>query len=86
MTRSMSKAKQANVPAIYPLKAEHKKPEHTKPQVIEGKVGNEQNVPEPTDNVGDGDEFPEVNEPQKSRNNQVLYKKNRVLSIKWEKT
>ena len=52
MTRSMSKAKQANVPAIYPLKGEHKKPEHAEPQVVEGKTGNEQNVPEPTDNVG----------------------------------
>ena len=28
MTRSMSKPKQANVPAIYPLKGEHKKPEY----------------------------------------------------------
>ena len=36
MTRSMSKSKKANVPAIYPLKGEHKKPEHVKtPTVIE---------------------------------------------------
>ena len=28
MTRSMSKSKKADVPAIYPLKGEHKKPEH----------------------------------------------------------
>ena len=27
----MSKAKQAEVPAIYPLKGENKKPEHVKP-------------------------------------------------------
>ena len=65
MTRSMSKAKQANVPAIYPLKGEHKKPEHDEPQVIEGKTGNEQNVPEPTNNVGGEIELQEVNEPQK---------------------
>ena len=30
MTRSMAKTKQADVPSIYPLKGEHKKPEHTK--------------------------------------------------------
>ena len=36
MTRSMSKTKKANVPAIYPLKGEHKKPEHVKtPTVVE---------------------------------------------------
>ena len=34
MTRSMSKAKQADVPAIYPLKGEHKKPEHVKPKEV----------------------------------------------------
>ena len=60
----MSIAKHANVPAIYPLKGEHKKPEHAEPQVIEGKTGNEQNVPEPTDNVGREIELPDVNEPQ----------------------
>ena len=42
MTRSMSKAKQANVPAIYPLKGEHKKPEHVKPDEVKGKTGGEQ--------------------------------------------
>ena len=30
MTRSMAKTKQADVPSIYPLKGEHKKPEHNK--------------------------------------------------------
>ena len=30
MTRSMAKTKQADVPSIYPLKGEHKKPEHVK--------------------------------------------------------
>ena len=30
MTRSMAKTKQADVPSIYPLKGEHKKPEPVK--------------------------------------------------------
>ena len=30
MTRSMAKSKQADVPSIYPLKGENKKPEHVK--------------------------------------------------------
>ena len=30
MTRSMAKTKQTDVPSIYPLKGEHKKPEHVK--------------------------------------------------------
>ena len=34
MTRSMSKTQKAEVPAIYPLKGEHKKPEHAKPPPI----------------------------------------------------
>ena len=34
MTRSMSKTQKADVPAIYPLKGEHKKPEHAKPPPI----------------------------------------------------
>ena len=43
MTRSMSRAKQANVPAIYPLKGEHMKPEHVKPTEV--KKTDEQNYP-----------------------------------------
>ena len=39
MTRSMSKAKQADVPAIYPLKGEHKIPEHVKPNEVNSKTG-----------------------------------------------
>ena len=36
MTRSMSKTKKADFPAIYPLKGEHRKPEHVKtPPVVE---------------------------------------------------
>ena len=47
MTRSMSKAKQADVPAIYPLKGVHKKPEHVKLDTneVKSKTG-EQNLPE----------------------------------------
>ena len=37
----MSKAKQADVPAIYPLKGEHKKPEHVKPDEVKGKTSDE---------------------------------------------
>ena len=37
----MSKSKKADVPAIYPLKGEHKKPEHVKtPPVVEQKWKN----------------------------------------------
>ena len=39
MKRSMSKAKQAGVPAIYPLKGKHKKPEHLKSDEVKGKTG-----------------------------------------------
>ena len=50
MTRSMSKAKQADVPAIYPLKGVHKKPEHVKPNTdeVKNKTG-EQSLPEQTE-------------------------------------
>ena len=41
MTRSMSKAKKADVPAIYPLKGEHKKPEHVKPDEVKNKTGDQ---------------------------------------------
>ena len=34
MTRRMSKSQKADVPAIYPLKGEHKKPEHVKPPPV----------------------------------------------------
>ena len=39
ITRSMSKAKQAEVPAIYPLKGEHKKPEDVKPDEVKNGTG-----------------------------------------------
>ena len=44
MTRSMSKAKQSEVPSIYPLKGEHKKPEHVKPDEVR-QENDEQNLP-----------------------------------------
>ena len=53
MTRSMAKTKQANVPSIYPLKGEHKKPEHTK------QVNIDKEVHEPNRNVPDVEELPE---------------------------
>ena len=47
MTRSMAKTKQADVPSIYPLKGEHKKPEHTKQVNIDKEVHEpNRNVPE----------------------------------------
>ena len=47
MTRSMAKTKQADVPSIYPLKGEHKKPEHTKQVNIDREVHDpNRNVPE----------------------------------------
>ena len=54
MTRSMSKAKKADVPAIYPLKGEHKKPEHVKPPLVV-----EQEVGKPTEQ---GESIPDVEE------------------------
>ena len=66
MTRSMSKAKQADVPAIYPLKGEHKKPEHVKLDEVKGKT-DEQKLPEQTEPIEmpvtvEYTEIPEVHE------------------------
>ena len=56
MTRSMSKSKKADVPAIYPLKGEHKKPEHVRPPpVVEQKV---EKPIEPGESVPDVEELP----------------------------
>ena len=55
MTRSMAKTKQADVPSIYPLKGEHKKPEHVK------QVNIDKEVQEPNRNVPDVEEIPEPN-------------------------
>ena len=68
MTRSMSKAKQADVPAIYPLKGEHKKPEHVKPDEVKSKTGDEQDLPvqvEPVEmpTIEEFTEVPKVHEP-----------------------
>ena len=42
MTRSMSKYKKTDVPAIYPLKGKHKKPEHVKPPPVVEQIEQEQ--------------------------------------------
>ena len=65
MTRSMSKAKQADVPAIYPLKGEHKKPEHVKPDEVKSKTGDEQDHQEQFEMpaIEEFAEVPKVHEP-----------------------
>ena len=55
----MSKSKKADVPAIYPLKGEHKKPEHVKPQVVEEKTLEKHIELEPRDNIEPAD-IPDV--------------------------
>ena len=60
MTRSMGKTKQADVPSIYPLKGEHKKPEHVK------QLGTDKEVNEPNRNVPDIVELPEPNQVDES--------------------
>ena len=52
----MAKTKQADVPSIYPLKGEHKKPEHAK------QVNIDKEVHEPNRNVPQVEEIPEVNQ------------------------
>ena len=71
MTRSMSKSKKADVPAIYPLKAEHKKPEHVKPHVVEEKTVEEQIELEPRDNIEPADIPDVVDLPQKVQDQSV---------------
>ena len=56
MTRSMAKTKQADVPSIYPLKGELKKPEYVK------QIGIDKEVHEPNRNVPDVEELPESNQ------------------------
>ena len=56
MTRSMAKTKQTDVPSIYPLKGEHKKPEHVK------QVNIDKEVQEHNRNVPDVEEIPEPNQ------------------------
>ena len=75
MTRSMSKAKQADVPAIYPLKGEHKKLEHVKPDEVKNGTG-EQDHPEQAEPmempvIEEFAEFPKVHEhfPEKREAN-----------------
>ena len=42
MIRSMTKSKKTSVPAIYPLKGKHKKPEHLKPPPVVEQIEQEQ--------------------------------------------
>ena len=52
MTRSMSKTKKADVPAIYPLKGEHRKPEHVKtPPLVEQVVEEHTDEREPVGQI-----------------------------------
>ena len=54
----MAKTKQADVPSIYPLKGEHKKPEHAK----ELGIGSDKEVHDPKKDVPDIVELPEPNQ------------------------
>ena len=64
MTRSMSKTKKADVPAIYPLQGEHRKPEHVKtPQVVEQVVEEHTDQREPVGQIdSDVAELPALQE------------------------
>ena len=77
MTRSMSKAKQADVPEIYPLKGEHKKPEHVNPEVVKGKIGDEQDHPEHIESndmpVEEFTDVPKVHEPTLGQGEANIY-------------
>ena len=59
MTRIMAKTKQADVPSIYPLRGEHKKPEHVR------QVSIDKEVHEPNRNVPDIEELPKPNQVDK---------------------
>ena len=62
MTRSMSKSKKADIPTIYLLKGDHKKPEYVKPQSVVGQIESEQiDHVEPAE-VPDVVELPNPNE------------------------
>ena len=78
MTRSMSKAKQADVPAIYPLKGEHKKPKHVNPDEVKGKTGDEQDHHEQFEPVEmpvieEFSEIPKVHEPTSLQGEANIY-------------
>ena len=84
MTRSMSKSKKADVPAIYPLKGEHKKPEHVKPPpVVDQKVEEITEQSRPTGQIdSDIAELPAL---QKCHYRQCLQKcmNNLIQDILW---
>ena len=64
MTRSMNKTKKADVPAIYPLKDEHRKPIHVKtPSVVEQVVEEHTDQGEPVGPIdSDVVELPDLQE------------------------
>ena len=79
MTRSMSKAKQADVPAIYPLKGVHSKPEHVKPEIgeVKNKTG-EKSLPKQTEPmempvIDEHTEIPEVHEHSPEQGEANIY-------------
>ena len=78
MTRSMCKAKQDDVPVIYPLKGEHKKPEHVKPDEVKGRTGGEQDHHEQFEPVEmpvieEFAEVPKVHEPTLKQGGANIY-------------
>ena len=81
MTRSMTKSKKTDVPAIYPLKSEHKKPEHVKPPPVVEQIEQEQVEQIEPANIPDIVDLQESNEmvPQKSKNSQFLYNKDQIF-------
>ena len=90
MTRSMSKSKKADVPVIYLLKVEHRKPKHTKPQEVQKQTVVEQVEQEHTDldELADSDEIelPILNEvplqvtPWKVHDQPVLQERPEIYS------
>ena len=64
MTRSMAKTKQVDVPSIYPLKGEHKKPEHVKQPdpILDKNVPDVVELPEQVQVDSQVDEVP-INDP-----------------------
>ena len=72
-----------DVPAIYPLKGEHKKPEHVKPDEVKGKTGDEQDhheLPVPVE-MPVIEEFAEV--PKVHEHTPEQYEANIYQTPKW---
>ena len=73
MTRSMMISKKTDVPAIYPLKGEHKRPEHVKPPPVVEQIEQEQVEQIEPANIPDVVELPKPDEilPQKGHEQPV---------------